>query len=83
MELNDRISILIQSAELAQKGGLLTLDEACAVKSIIDDLKEGKNLEQIQDLMAIAERGQKAGIYSFRDSHYIYLAIENIESVIQ
>lgn len=83
MELNDRISILIQSAELAQKGGLLSLDEACTIKSVIDDLKEGKNLERIKDLMEIADRGQKAGIYTFRDSHYIFLAIENIENVIK
>lgn len=83
MELQERFDILKQGAELAQKSGALTLDEAYYAKQAIDALKNNvSHKEAFNILIKIATTGQKKGVYTLRDAHLIYLASENYESVI-
>ena len=83
MELQERINILTQGAELAQKNGALTLDDAYYAKQAIDALKNNVSHKAALDILAkIANTGQKKGVYTLRDAHLLYLATENIESVI-
>lgn len=83
MELQERISVLTQSAELAQKSGALTIDEAYYAKQAIDALKKNVSLkEAFEILIEVAKTGQKKGVYTLRDSYLIYLASDNYESVI-
>ena len=80
MELQERINVLIQGAELAQKNGVLTLDDAYYAKDI---LKNDVTVKQAYDiLIKIANLAQKKGVFSLKDAYFIYLAIENIERVI-
>ena len=81
MDLGEKLSILIQGCELAQKGGLLTLDEAVTVKRAIDLAKAGKELKTAVDVFnRVVTRAQKNGIYTFKDSYYLYLALDNIDA---
>lgn len=83
MDLNERINVLTQGAEIAQKNGALTLDEAYYAKQAIDALKNNTAHKTAFDiLIKIAINAQKKGVYSLRDAHVLYLASENIESVI-
>ena len=83
MELQERINVLIQGAELAQKNGVLTLDDAYYAKQAIDILKNDVTAKPAYDiLIKIANLAQKKGVFSLKDSYFIYLAIENIERVI-
>ena len=83
MELQERINILIQGAEIAQKNGALTLDDAYYAKQAVDALKNNVSHKAAFDiLIKIANTGQKKGVYTLRDAHLIYLATENIESAI-
>ena len=83
MELQERINILTQGAELAQKNGALTLDDAYYAKQAIDALKNNTSHKAAIDiLIKIVNTGQKKGVYTLRDAHLLYLALENIESVI-
>ena len=43
MELKTRLDVLIQVAKLAQKNGLLSLDDACVVKHTIDEVENNTN----------------------------------------
>lgn len=83
MELQERISILKQGTELAQKNGVLTLDDAYYAKQALDALKNGVSVKEAFDiLIKIVNIGQKNGVYSLRDSHFIFLATENYEQAI-
>ena len=83
MDLQERIKVLFQSAELAQKAGALTIDDAYMAKRAMDALKSNVAYrEAFSILIGIAEKGQKKGAYTLRDSYLIYLAIEGYENVI-
>lgn len=83
MDLQERINVLTQGAELAQKNGALTLDEAYYAKQAIDALKNNTLHKAALDiLIKTAIIGQKKGVYSLKDAHVLYLASENIDSVI-
>lgn len=83
MKLTERLNVLIQSATLSQKSGILTLDEAVKAKLAIDVISSGKLNENftnaINVLIQLAVESQKKGVYSLKDAHMIYLAIEGIE----
>ena len=83
MELQERINVLIQGVELAQKAGALSLDEAYYAKQAIDALKKGVSLkEAFEVLIQVITIGQKKGVYTLRDSHLLYLAVDNYEALI-
>jgi len=83
MNLQERIAVLTQGAELAQKNGALTLDEAYYAKQAIDALNNNTAHKAAFDiLIKVATTAQKKGVYSLRDAYVLYLASENIESVI-
>lgn len=83
MEFADRINILIQGTKLAQGAGALTLDDAAVAKQAIDICKYGGNLhDAVAVFDKIAQIAQKKGAYSLKDSHLIYLALEDIENSI-
>lgn len=83
MELQERIAVLIQGVELAQKKGALTLDDAYYAKQAVDALKNNVSLRNAFSIInKIVNIGQKGGAYSLRDSYYLYLALDNYESVI-
>ena len=83
MDLQERINVLTQGAELAQKAGALTLDEAYLAKQAIDALKNNTLYKVAFDiLIRTAQGAQKKGVYTLRDAHILYLASENYESVI-
>lgn len=87
MKLTERLNVLIQSATLSQKSGILTLDEAVKAKSAIDIISSGelnqKFTSAVNMLIQLAVESQKKGAYSLKDAHMIYLAIEGIESEFQ
>jgi hypothetical protein len=87
MKLKERLNVLIQSATLSQKSGILTLDEAVKAKLAIDAISSGELNEKfanaINVLIQLAVESQKKGAYSLKDAHMIYLAIEGIESEFQ
>ena len=83
MELQERINVLIQGAEIAQKNGALTLDEAYYAKQAVDALKNNVSHKAAFDiLIKIAVSSQKKGVYTLRDAYLLYLASDNIDSVI-
>ena len=83
MELQERINVLKQGAGIAQRNGVLTLYEAYYAKQALDALKNNTAHKAAFDvLIKIAINAQKKGVYTLRDAHVIYLASENIESVI-
>ena len=84
MELQERINVLIQGAELAQKAGVLSLDEAYYAKQAIDALKNGISLKDaFEVLIQVITIGQKKGVYTLRDSSLLYIAVDNYESLIE
>ena len=84
MELQERINVLIQGVELAQKAGALSLDESYYAKQAIDALKKGVSLkEPFEVLIQVITIGQKKGVYTLRDSYLLYIAVDNYESLIE
>lgn len=84
MELQERINVLIQGVELAQKAGVLSLDESYYAKQAIDALKKGVSLkEAFEVLIQVITIGQKKGVYTLRDSYLLYIAVDNYESLIE
>jgi flagellar motor component MotA len=87
MNLSDRLNALIQATTLAQKSGLLTLDNAVQAKTAIDIITSGvlnqNYTSAINFLIEIAVMTQKKGIFSLKDAHMIYLAIDGIEGELQ
>lgn len=82
MELNERLNILVQAAELAQKAGILTLDEASITKQAIDLVSTGNGLKTASNvLVQIAIKGQKRGAYTLKDAYFIFLAIDGIDDL--
>ena len=51
MELQERINVLIQGAEIAQKNGALTLDEAYYAKQAVDALKNNVSHKAAIDIL--------------------------------
>ena len=83
MDLQERINVLKQGAEIAQRNGVLTLDEAYLAKQALDALKNNVSHKAAFDiLIKVAINAQKKGVYTLKDAHYIYMASENIDSVI-
>ena len=77
MDLQERINVLTQGAELAQKNGALTLNDAYYAKQAIDALNNNvSHKEAFEILIKIAATGQKKGIYTFEESALIYKAIK-------
>jgi ribosome-associated translation inhibitor RaiA len=87
MKLSDRLNTLIQATTLAQKSGALTLDVAVQAKTAIDIITSGvlnQNFTSaINFLIEIAVMTQKKGLFSLKDAHMIYLAIDGIEGELQ
>lgn len=84
MELQERINVLIQGAEIAQKKGALSLKDAYFAKLAIDALKNNSSIKDaLEILVKVAVSGQKAGVYSLNDAALLYLASDNIESALQ
>lgn len=83
MELQERISVLVQGVELAQKAGALTLDDAYMAKQAINALNNNlSHKEAFEILIKTVTIGQKKGVYTLRDAYLIYLAADNYESVL-
>ena len=83
MELQERVSILTQGAELACKAGVLTLKEASFAQQAIDAFKQNvSHKEAFEILIKIAQKGQKNGAYTLQDAYLLYLASQNYESSI-
>ena len=83
MKLIERLNVLIQATSLSQKSGSLTLDEAVKAKTAIDIISAGvlnqNYASAINTLIEIAVSSQKKGVYSLKDAHMVYLAVEGIE----
>ena len=83
MDLNERFNVLVQGVELAQKKGILSLENAVEAKNAIDTIQKGEKLkESLGSLAAMCEFAQKSGTYSLHDAHYIYEAIDGIDAEI-
>lgn len=83
MELQERINIIKQGAEIAQKNGALTLEEAYYTKQALDALANNVSHKAAIDILAkTITTGQKKGVYSLKDSYLLYVALDNIESII-
>lgn len=79
MELKERLNILVQAAELAQKAGILTLDEASIAKQAIDLINANQGLKAAANaLVQVAIQGQRKGAYTLKDAYIIYLATDGI-----
>ncbi len=87
MNLAERLNVLIQASTLAQKSGVLTLDEAVKAKSAMDIISTGvlnqNYTSAINALIEISVASQKKGAFTLQDAHMIYLAVEGIESEFQ
>lgn len=80
MELKNRLDLLIQSAKLAQKNGILTLDDAVIVKSAIENIEKNTNVKESVDILVkLAQVSQSKGVFTLKDAFYIYMAIDGIE----
>lgn len=83
MDLSEKLSVLIQGAELAQKHGILSLDDAVIVKNSIDNLKKGVNIhDSVMILTKVVTIGQKKGIYTLKDAYYLYVAVDKLEDIL-
>lgn len=83
MELQERINIIKQGAEIAQKNGALTLEEAYYTKQALDALTNNVSHKAAIDILTkIITTGQKKGAYSLKDSYLLYIALDNFESSI-
>lgn len=79
MDLNERFNVLVQGVEIAQKSGVLTLDDAVKAKTAIDSIQKGENLrDELFKLSEICEFAQKKGVYNLADAHTIFLAADQI-----
>ena len=83
MELKDRLNVLIQSAQIAQKSGVLSLDDAVVVKYAISSIEKGENLKSsVGVLSKVASQAQSKGVYSLKDAYLIYIALNDIENLL-
>ena len=84
MDLNERFNVLVQGVELAQKKGILSLENAVEAKNAIDTIQKGEKLkESLGSLAAMCEFAQKSGIYNLHDAAFLYSAIEGLDEEIE
>lgn len=84
MELSERLNVLIQAAQLAQNGGILSLDDAVVVKTAIDNIRANKDVDTaVKVLINVAQIAQSKGCYTLKDASIIYIAIDGIDSYFQ
>ncbi len=84
MDLNERFNVLVQGVELAQKKGVLSLDNAVEAKVAIDTIQKGEKLkESLGSLAAMCEFAQKAGTYTLHDAAFLYSAIDGLDAEIE
>lgn len=87
MKLSERLNIIIQAITLSQKNGGLDLNDAVKAKNAIDVIYSGvlntSLVSAINTLIEIIISSQNKGIYSLKDAHMIYVAIEGIENELQ
>ena len=84
MDLNERFNVLVQGVELAQKKGVLSLENAVEAKAAIDTIQKGEKLkESLGSLAAMCEFAQKSGIYNLHDAAFLYSAIEGLDEEIE
>ena len=87
MKLSERLNVIMQATLLAQKNGALTFDDAVNAKYAMDIITSGtinQNFTNaITTLIEIVISSQKKGVYSLKDAHMLYLAIEGIEGELQ
>ena len=79
MEINNRLKILIQAAQVVQSKGALSLDDAVVVKTSIDNIVKNENvINSVEVLIKTAEIGQSKGCFSLEDAYVIYLSINGL-----
>ena len=87
MKLSERLNIIMQATLLSQKNGALTFDDAVKAKSAMDIITSGTINQNFTNaitiLIDIVITSQKKGVYSLKDAHMLYLAIEGIEGELQ
>lgn len=84
MDLNARFNVLVQGVELAQKKGVLSLENAVEAKAAIDTIQKGEKLkESLGSLAAMCEFAQKSGIYNLHDAAFLYSAIDGLDEEIE
>lgn len=84
MDLNTRFNVLVQGVELAQKKGVLSLENAVEAKAAIDTIQKGEKLkESLGSLAAMCEFAQKSGIYNLHDAAFLYSAIDGLDEEIE
>ena len=83
MDLNERFNVLVQGVEIAQKSGVLSLDNAVEAKTCIDKIQKGEDLkESLGLLVKICETTQKGSPYSLQDAHLLFMASDGINTEI-
>lgn len=83
MELNERFSVLIQGAQIAQSKGVLSLDDAVYVKNAIESVKRNENLDiAAKILVKTVEVAQLKGCYTLRDAYALFIASHEIENLL-
>ncbi len=84
MDLNERFNVLVQGVELAQKKGILSLENAVEAKNAIDTIQKGEKLkESLGSLAAMCEFAQKSGTYTLHDAAFLYSAIDGLDEEIE
>lgn len=84
MELKNRLDLLSQAAEMAQKNGVFSLDDAVVVKKAVDSAKNNENLKEATNvLVKIAQVAQKKGVFTLKDAFYLYMAIDGIDKELE
>ncbi len=84
MDLNERFNVLVQGVELAQKKGILSLENAVEAKNAIDTIQNGEKLkESLGSLAAMCEFAQKSGTYNLHDAAFLYSAIDGLDEEIE
>ena len=84
MDLNERFNVLVQGVELAQKKGILSLENAVEAKNAIDTIQKGEKLkESLGSLAAMCEFAQKSGTYNLHDAAFLYSAIDGLDEEIE
>jgi hypothetical protein len=84
MDLNERFYVLVQGVEIAQKKGVLSLENAVEAKSAIDTIQKGEKLkESLSSLASMCELAQTKGIYNLHDAAFLYSAIDGLDAEIE
>lgn len=85
MEKREAIDVIIQAVEMAQKNGVLTLDDAVTAKTCIDSINNDENNvhERVGVLVEFINATQKAGVYTLQDSYVIYIALNELAAILK